>query len=126
MKVWNGFGGEHSAKLRIVGTFETESDASNARAIIDALSEVSWEVAQKIQNDREFTREVLDLLVSLNFMSVGHDHLAHFHFEFDMKQAGNQLEIRTDELTLEAFALPMLNNGATIKIFSEHNWPGST
>ena len=38
MKIWKSFSAEHSAKLRIIGTFKNIEDLNSANELIDSLT----------------------------------------------------------------------------------------
>ena len=40
MKIWKSFSGEHSAKLKVIGTFKTVDDAKKTQDLFNRLLEV--------------------------------------------------------------------------------------
>lgn len=117
MKIWQGYGGEHSANLHIVGVFDSAEKASKALKVILGIKEgITLEEAEKLEQKHEVSDALLDVLNKLNFLQCAPYHPRQLHYEFKHNLDGNRLEIQTEELAIEAFTTPMLYFGAKISI----------
>ena len=83
MKVWNGYGSEHSMNLVMIGNFKGVGDAASAKEAIDRLAE---QVESDVETDRlvidgrsdHFTDGMLDLLTQLKVYSVSSTEVEQF------------------------------------------------
>ena len=125
MKIWCGYGSEHSANLVIIGEFET---AEKAQAAADVLSEatnimVAEEEAGNIKGGdvpTKYPDPLLKLTMSKNVLFSLSD-IEQLLYEYGQNVMGNQLIIRTDEYGINVFLSVMLQHGAKIQVYSAHN-----
>ena len=78
MKIWNGYGSEHSMNLVMIGHFKSEEDAKETQRLIDDLSA---ELSGKIDVgscDGHFSEEVSNILRRLNCYCLSPNDLEHF------------------------------------------------
>ncbi len=123
MKMWFGYGSEHSANLVMIGHFKDAQTAERAEKVIA-------EIRQKVENDSRdgqmeigelsgrYTDGMLELLGNLKVHSVGPAELEQFAYDIPIKRQGNDLVSRTDEVELSAFIKVMIDYGARIEIYS--------
>jgi hypothetical protein len=125
MKVWFGYGSEHSANLVMIGKFKAASDAAKAKQSIDWLAQqVQADVDAKLinigeQNDH-FTKGMIELLSKLKIYSLGPAELEQFAYEIQVELNDNKLILRTDEVDVSAFFKVMFDSDARIEIYSAH------
>lgn len=123
MKVWYGYGSEHSMNLVMIGHFKSIEDAEETRELIERLS---CELADKIDvgtsRDR-FSDNVLDLLRETNCNVLNPLELEHFLYDTNIRVEGDKIILTTDEFEVSAFFKLMINNGAKVEIYSAHDYP---
>lgn len=130
MKIWYQFGSEHSANLVMIGHFKNETDATKAKGIIDAIT-------QQVREDESsgnlvigspperFGKNMLDLLVRLNFVTIGPSELEQFAYDVAVNVRGNDIVVTTEEVDVSAFLKVMFNAGARIEVYSAHDYKGT-
>jgi uncharacterized glyoxalase superfamily protein PhnB len=130
MKIWRGFGSEHSANLVMIGHFESASEASKAKDIIDRLTEqVLSDVEAKLmavdrQTDK-FTDRMLELLQKLGVYILAPAELEQFDYEAKVQLDGNKVVVTTDEVDVSAFFKVLFDQGAKVEIYSAHQHEGT-
>jgi len=123
MKVWRGYGSEHSMNLVMIGQFKSVDDARKTKQTIDQLIE---KLADKIEVGRtrnRFEDEVFALLKDANIYTLGPLELEQFLYDVSTRIEEDKLILTTDELEVSAFMKLMINRGAKIEIFSAHDYP---
>jgi Family of unknown function (DUF6375) len=128
MKIWTGYGSEHSMNLVMIGTFKDASAAQDAKDLIDALTEhvqkerprgeedTSWK-------DRRFSEETLQLLRKANFYNVGSSELEQFMYDVRAELKQSKIVLTTDEIDVSAFLKLLLDRGARVEVYSAHEYP---
>jgi hypothetical protein len=128
MKVWKGYGTEHSANLVIVGTFKTVNDATQASKIIMELTDI-------VRQDEEdgfiragnipakFSERIMSFVERTDFAMMNHEDPEALLYDFDITQDGNKISIHTEEQKYQIILNMMLSKGAKIEIFSAHDYP---
>lgn len=125
MKIWHGFGSEHSSNLVMIGQFKTETDAKNTKEKLDRIIE---RLSGKIQFERSedrFTEEEIEVLTSENVHYLTPKDLEQLVFEFDCSIDKNEIHITSEELEITVFVKLLVENGAKVEVFSAHNYPGT-
>lgn len=127
MKLWIGYGSEHSANLVIVGTFSDEAEARAAEGLLDAAVQAAMadEAEKKIEAgkvNKDFTERQLELFRSKN-LSLGYDY-EQLIYEFNSRRIGNRVVVTTDETEIQAFLKILLAHEAKIEIYSAHSHDG--
>jgi len=128
MKIWYGYGSEHSANLVMIGRFKDAGRAAEAKQVMDRLTE---QVNDDVQSGRmqigaqahRFTDGMLDLLRHLEVYSIGPDELEQFAYDAVVSLEGDQVVVKTDEVDVLAFLKVLLDHGAHIEVFSAHDYP---
>lgn len=127
MKIWNGYGSEHSANLVIIGEFSDAATAQAASDLLEKVREVSSddEAAGFLDVNRGTTRKfsdaMLELLKSENLISLGYGDPEELLYDYRARVDGDKLVIETDELMVSAFLKIMLAKGGRIQILSAHD-----
>lgn len=128
MKIWYGYGSEHSANLVMIGRFKDAGKAAEARQVIDRLTEqVDADVQAGLMEigahtDR-FTDGMLDLLGQLKIYSLGPAELEQFAYDVTVEVESDQIMLTTDELDVLAFLKVLVDRGARIEVYSAHDYP---
>ena len=127
MKIWNGYGSEHSMNLVMIGSFKQITDASHAKDLIDELKEqVRTEPLRSYDDDPEesqFSRQMLDFFIKAKLNTIGPAELEQFNYDVSIEQNGNVLVLKTDELEVSAFLKLLIEKGAKVEVFSAHDYP---
>jgi len=128
MKIWRGYGSEHSADLVMIGQFKNAADASSAKEIIDELTTqvMADERAGLIQYGEPQTKYsdgMLALMDRIRVSSIPPNQLEQFLLDVRPEVKGDKIVIRTDESEIAAFLTVMIDKGARVEIFSAHCFP---
>ena len=124
MKVWYGYGSEHSANLVMIGYFKTAQEAEDTYKLFGNLSEGlrdKVDVGGDMSN--RFTDEVLKFLQELKCFSLGAHELEQFLYDTDVSIEDEKIIITTEEADVSAFFKLMMMNGAKVELFSAHDYP---
>lgn len=127
MKVWYGYGTEHSMNLVMIGHFKEAEDAANAKKIIELLTEqVNADVDAKQLKIGERTELITDgmvkLLRRLELYSLGATEMEQFVYDASIKIEDNRVIVTTDEIEVSAFLKVLIDKGARVEVYSAHNY----
>lgn len=128
MKIWAGYGSEHSANLIMIGRFKEVKDAKEALQKIEKLKDQvqkenqSGTVVVGGETDR-YSDEMLKLLRELNINSIGPSDLEQLAFDVSIDRKEKELVLTTDEVDVAAFFKILVLEGAKVEIFSRHDYP---
>jgi hypothetical protein len=127
MKIWFGYGSEHSANLVLVGRFVSSADAkAAAQAIADLERQVRSDLDEGLieldGDSRRFTEGMLDLLQQLRLHSFGPPDVEQFAYDYRVELNEAELVITTDEIDVGAFIKLMIDRNAKIEVFSAHTF----
>ena len=130
MKIWYGYGSEHSANLVMIGRFENAQDAAKAKQVIEWLIEqVRRDIdARRLtvgESAERYTDEMLKLLARVNVHSVGPSEIEQFAYDVNVELENDRVIITTDEIDVAAFLKVLFNEGARVEVYSAHNYPGT-
>jgi hypothetical protein len=123
MKIWNGYGSEHSMNLVMIGHFKSEDDAKKTQEIIEKLS---VELSGKIDigtNRENFGSEILDILKEADCYILSPGELEHFLYDTQTRVEGDKIILETDETEVSAFFKLMMYKGAKVEVYSAHHYP---
>jgi len=128
MKIWFGYGSEHSMNLVMIGQFKSINDAKEAEEIIEQIGE-------QFRTDTEaglmelgglsdsFSEPMLELLQKHRVYDIRPSELEVFACEFTVQAEGNELVVRTDESDVVALVKILLHKGALVEVYSAHEYP---
>jgi hypothetical protein len=127
MKIWYGYGSEHSMNLVMIGRFKDASDAVKTKEVIERLSEqVDADVEAGLMEIGEvtdrYTDGMLDLLGRLN-VHLGPAELEQFAYDVTVEVEDSQVLVTTDEIDVSAFLKVLIENGARVEVYSAHYYP---
>ncbi|MET3219095.1 UNVERIFIED_ORG: hypothetical protein ABIC48_006900 [Burkholderia territorii] len=131
MKIWNGYGSEHSMNLVLIGRFKREQDAEKVEKDIDRLSaqaskDESHTIAFDEPEDQRFSDDMLSLLRSLKLNTLGPADLGQLVSEHHLRRDGDRITITTDEAEVSAFVKLFIEAGAKVEVFSAHDYPSDS
>lgn len=127
MKVWNGYGSEHSMNLVLIGTFKRAQDAEQVENDIAKLSEQASKDECYITpfsppEEQRFSGEMLALLRNLNIHILGPTDLEQLVSDHRLERVGDHITVTTDEAEVSAFVKIFIEAGAKVEVFSAHHY----
>lgn len=130
MKVWNGYGSEHSMNLVLIGKFKRVKDAEDVVSDIAAISELAVkEDAQETQfavpENQRFSDEMLELLMRLNINILGPTDIGQLISDHRLVHEADSIRVMTDEPEVSAFLKLFVDAGAKVEVYSAHDYPSS-
>jgi hypothetical protein len=129
VKLWYGYGTEHSMNLVMIGSFKDAGTAEKAKALID---ELTTRVGADVQagaitigdgTTSRFTDSTRELLYAAKIYSLGPSELEQFAYDVSADVEHERLVIRTDEVDVSAFLKLMVEFGARVEVYSAHEYP---
>ncbi|HLH32521.1 MAG TPA: DUF6375 family protein [Terriglobia bacterium] len=130
MKIWRGYGSEHSSNLVLIGRFKTVADAVEAKRIMERLTEqVRADVKAGLMDESDppqrFTDHIMELFKEVETYIVAPAELSQFNYEFSVKLQGDTIVLTTEEYDVSAFLKILVNGGARVEVFSRHDYPAA-
>jgi hypothetical protein len=131
MKIWYGYGSEHSMNLVMIGHFKDAEDAVQAKKVIDLLTnqvnaDIEADQLQVGERADRITDGMRELLRRLDMFIIGSTEMEQFAYDVSVKvENQNQLVIKTDEADISAFLKVLIDKGARVEVFSAHHYPGT-
>jgi hypothetical protein len=129
MKVWIGYGSEHSANLVIIGTFKSPQEAQTS---LDLLVE-----ATRIARDDEaagllkagspgtgFSNAMVAFFTASNVASFGYNDPEQLLYDYWVSRDENKVIVKTEEMEISPFLKIFLDRGAKIEVYSAHSHQG--
>lgn len=128
MKLWYGYGSEHSMNLVMIGHFKDTGDAAKAKEVIDRLTEQVNSDTQSglLEIGRltdHFTEGMLGLLQQVNFHNLGSAEVEQFCYDVHVKLDNDMVVITTNESDVSAFLKLLVDKGARVEVYSAHQYP---
>ena len=127
MKIWTGYGSEHSANLVMLGKFKTPEDATNFLKELEKLERLIQEDNSRDDVFRKFPEKILDEICSgrIRFCNdFAPKDLNDFRMDLQRYQRDDDqtiVEFKSDETGWAGLIKMMLNAGARIELFEESN-----
>jgi len=123
MKIWNGYGSEHSMNLVMIGHFKSSDDAEKTKILIDKLTKgVEGKIDVGTSGDR-YSDEIMKILREEDCYILRPSELEQFLYDVDAHVEEKKIILKTDESEVSAFFKLMVLNGAKVEIYSAHNYP---
>jgi hypothetical protein len=125
MKIWKGFGSEHSMNLVMIGKFKSIADAEKANRTIDLIT-------KQVQADMDsgaitiggrterYTDGMMALFRELNIFEVNTVEVEQFAYDINVEQRQDTITITTDESDVSAYLKILVAQGARVEVFSAH------
>jgi hypothetical protein len=128
VKIWNGYGSEHSMNLVMIGHFR---DATAAETALDTIKAATAAVQEELDAGRlvigeprdRFTDEMLKIVGALRMHSIGARELEQLLYDVRVERRGDQVVLKTDEVEVQTFVKLLLSQGARIEMYSAHDYP---
>ncbi|WP_026911927.1 DUF6375 family protein [Patulibacter minatonensis] len=127
MKVWIGYGSEHSSNLKLIGRFQTEEAAKAAEQLFERLRDRVYADldAETYDGDQDsppdLSDEIAELLRELKLYSVGPADVENFAYDHSVRREGADFVLTTDENNIGGFVKILVDVDAKIEIFSLHS-----
>lgn len=131
MKIWNGYGSEHSMNLVLIGKFKRAQDAEKVEKDIDTLRAQACEdesdsIPFADPEKQRFSDDMLSLLWSLNLHILGPSEPGQLVSDHHLDREGSRITVTTDEADVSAFVKLFIEAGAKVEIFSAHDYPSDS
>ncbi len=128
MKVWHGYGTEHSMNLVMIGRFNEATEAETALDVIKqaiALVQTEENEGRLVVGDPvdRYSDEMLRAVGELRMHNIGPRELEQFLYDVTVDRHGDKIVFRTDEVEVQAFVKLLLTHGAKVEMFSAHDYP---
>jgi hypothetical protein len=126
MKVWRGYGTEHSMNLKLVGHFLSSKAAADAKGAIAKLTEAAevdygegkWEHGEP---PRVFSRRLLEAMSEVGVHNLGHADIEQFLYDASVDAEDADVVVLTDEIDVLAYVKVLIAKGAKVEIYSMHD-----
>jgi len=125
MKVWNGYGSEHSMNLVMIGHFKSLEDAQKTQELIEQLTDKLHDKVDVGKSSDRYPDEVSNILREANCYVLSPFELEHFLYDVSTHVEGDKIILKTDESEISAFFKLMIHNGAKVEIYSAHDYPNA-
>lgn len=129
MRIWQGYGSEHSANLVIIGEFKSDGDAVAAEQLIERAAALAYQA----QTDGQVTagspsermpESLRDYLFRDNSVgTVGPVDVDQLLYEHDIRREGANVIVTTEESDVAVFLKLMLSKQAKVQVYSAHAHP---
>jgi hypothetical protein len=128
MKIWFGYGSEHSMNLVMIGHFKESGDVAKTKRVIEKFKEqvLADEKDGLIQfghHTQRFTDGMMDALRDANFPTIGPGEVEQFGYDVSITIEKDKIIIKTEEAYVSAFFKLLIAHGAKVEIFSAHYHP---
>ena len=124
MKIWKGYGSEHSMNLVMIGQFKETKDAEEVKELIEKLVKiVNLDEEDQGRSSNRYSERMMEFFKSANLYTIRPEELEQFIFDVHTKVDNDKVVITTDESDISAFMKVLLEKGARIEIYSAHNYP---
>jgi hypothetical protein len=130
MKIWKGYGTEHSSNLVMIGHFKSVADATQAKRIIERIrdqvyADVKAGLMSESNPPQRFTDHIMELFKEVETYIVAPAELSQFNYEFSVDQTGDSVVLTSEEYDVSAFLKILVSGGARVEVFSRHDYPAA-
>lgn len=129
MKIWNGYGSDHSSSLMIIGHFKASTDAEKTMALIEELTSTAGNdlaagSIEYLEDNDDFSEATREKLRELNLYSLSPSEIADFALlNASPRVEGSDIRIFSDDVEIGGFIKLMVLRGAKVEVFSTHDHP---
>ncbi len=127
MKIWKGYGSEHSANLVMIGHFKDAQDAELVKELLDQLTQQVMQYTNGGEMDQlpldRYPKELLDFLMKANLASLRPEELEQVLYDVHIDIEENDVVITTDEIDISAYLKVLIDKGAKVEVYSAHYYP---
>ena len=125
MKIWFGYGSEHSTNLVMIGRFKEARDATLAESSIKHMVD---HIALEVESGRlhfgdlseTYSNETMKALTDIGVYDIRPNELEQFGLAVEVSALGNEVRITTDESDVSAFLKVLISRGARVEVYSRH------
>ena len=126
MKLWVGYGTEHSMNLVMIGKFDENEEASQAFAAIQhimdrASADVESGLLEVGDPPDRYTDAMMTFARDLNLHSLHPGEFEQFVYDVAVDLKDDKIVITTDEADVSAFLKFLVDKGARVEVFSAHH-----
>ncbi|WP_125778403.1 DUF6375 family protein [Antribacter gilvus] len=126
MKIWHGYGTEHSMNLKMIGHFADAGEAHAAKEAITTLTSAAEaeQVAGRLEYGelpRLFSDELLVVLRETGIHSLGYAEVEQFLYDAQVQVDGADVVVQTDEIDVMAYVKVLIAKGAKVEMYSGHD-----
>jgi len=125
VKIWTGFGSEHSYRLVLVGHFQNESDAVIVEERYEQLQELGAEEVGNANWDEPapgFSKELYERLEEAGALNLSRPDIEGFAYIEGIHREGKTITCHTDDAELQGLLKIMFDQGARVEIYSSKHW----
>jgi len=128
VKIWTGYGSEHSMNLVLIGKFKNERDADRSHELIKKLMQLAAEdenmpVLERAPEEFRFSDSAMDFIRKHQLYILTPAEIEQFAYDHHVDKNADNITVRTDESEISAFVKIFLDAGARIEIYSGHDYP---
>ena len=129
MKIWYGYGSDHSANLVMIGEFKTEEDAERVYQLINTISEnANSDLAEGVFNysssNEQLSEDTESRLRELKLFHLSPSDVSDFAFwNPSVEKTGKTLTFRSNDVEIGGFVKLMVAEGARVQVYSAHEYP---
>jgi len=128
MKIWTGYGSEHSMNLVLIGKFRQARDAENVKDLLEKISDQAardeaYLISHSSPEYHRFSEEKLSLLRSHKIHTLSPVDLEQFASEHHIDYNNDCITVTTDEVDVSAFIKIFVDAGARVEVYSAHHYP---
>lgn len=125
MKIWTGYGSEHSYRLVLIGRFAHERDAELVKEKFDELRDIaSDEVGDLDWHDANpgFSDPLYDKLSALKLSNLSRWEIEGLGYLYGLEQIGATVRLETDDAELQGLLKLLFDHGGRVEVYSSHHW----
>jgi len=128
MKIWRGYGSEHSANLVMIGRFKDAKSAREAKEAMDKLGEQQSKDAQNSAAPREdvsdrYSDGMLAMMQEVHVHSIMPAEFEQFNLNINVELKNAEIHVTTDEVEISAFLKILIDKGAKVQVYSADYYP---
>jgi len=125
MKIWSGFGTEHSSNLVMIGRFKTPEEATSTERLFQELialatKEMAPAESPSVSSGRRFSGAMIELMQSNRVSDLTPSEQEQFTYDFQVKRNGSELVVRTEEIDVMALIKVLIDREAKVEVYSAH------
>ena len=128
MKIWQGYGSEHSMNLVLIGKFKEAIEAERTKLLVEMISEQAgkenaYDISRAPDEDQRFSQPMLGILQANKVYSLAPAELEQFVSDHHIVIDKKELKITTDEADVSGFIKILIDAGARVELYSAHDYP---
>ena len=130
MRIWAGYGSEHSMNLVMIGRFKSEGEAADAAELLEKLASIveADDVTGHTTIDgapERFSEALSAVLEQERIYMLHPGEIEQFAYDVSVSRQGSEISVHTDEVDVSAFLKVLVDKGAKVEVYSAHDYPDS-